>query len=79
MRWVANPDRMISYPTPMPQNFASNQVDNKGISSLYPEFFGSPREQVAAVRDVLLALPKIADLPVNRYNRPPAGGEGGGR
>jgi mono/diheme cytochrome c family protein len=79
MRWVANPDRMISYPTPMPQNFASNQVDSKGFSSLYPEFLGTPAEQVVAVRDILLALPKIADMPVNRYYRPPAGGEGGGR
>src|SRR5439155_23109580 len=27
LRWIANPERMISYPTPTPQNFPANKVD----------------------------------------------------
>ena len=53
-RWIANPDRLLSYPTPMPQNFPNNQVDAKGLSTNYPEFIGTPTEQVAAVRNLLL-------------------------
>jgi mono/diheme cytochrome c family protein len=69
LRWIANPDRLLSYPTPMPQNFPRNQVDDKGNGNLYPELVGTPLEQVTAVRDLLLDFPRIADLPVNRFHR----------
>lgn len=62
LRWIASPERMISYPTPMPYNFPANNPP-------YPEMHGSPRQQAEAVRDILLNLPKVADMPVNRYSR----------
>src|SRR5207237_340221 len=40
LRWIANPDRLLSYPTPMPQNFAKNQVDAKGLSTAFTEYTG---------------------------------------
>jgi mono/diheme cytochrome c family protein len=69
LRWLANPDRLISYPTPMPQNFARTEKP-------YPEFNGTILEQATAVRDILMNLPRIADLPVNRYHRPAAAAQG---
>ncbi len=79
LRWIASPDRMLSYPTPMPQNFPRDQVDAKGNGSLYPEFVGTPREQLTAVRDILMIFPKVADMPVNRHYRPPVEGQGGNK
>jgi hypothetical protein len=78
LRWIANPERLISYPTPMPQNFQADRVDPKtNLSTLYAEFAGTPREQVTAVRDLLMILPKAAEMPENRnYRPPPAPGEG---
>jgi hypothetical protein len=68
-RWIANPERLISYPTPMPTNFARTDK--------YPEFHGSQIETIFAVRDVLLGFPKVAEMPVNRVllqaSPPPAG------
>jgi cbb3-type cytochrome oxidase cytochrome c subunit len=69
-RWIANPERMISYPTPMPANFT--RKDN------YPEFDGSRMEQILGVRDVLLFYPRVADLPVARTPPPAAAGENKG-
>jgi hypothetical protein len=68
LRWIANPERMIDYPTPMPQNYAKNKELNKDI------FDGSSREQVQALRDVLLDFPRVAEMPVNRYYRMAPGG-----
>ncbi len=76
LRWLANPDRLISYPTPMPQNFPADKVDAKTrLSTLYPEFAGTTLEQVIALRDLLMILPKAAEMPENRNYRPtqPAG------
>jgi len=77
LRWIASPDRMISYPTPMPQNFARNEVDARGNSKLTKAFLGTPIQQVEATRDLLMALPRIADMPVNRYYQPPSAASGG--
>src|SRR5205807_5273788 len=44
LRWIANPDRMLSYPTPMPANFLADKKDDKGISTLTSDFIGTPRE-----------------------------------
>lgn len=70
LRWIANPDRLLSYPTPMPQNFPRDKVDAKGFSANYPEFLGKPEHQVMAIRDILMNLPKVADMPENRLHRP---------
>ena len=77
LRWIASPDRLISYPTPMPQNFARNEVDARGNSKLTKAFLGTPIQQVEATRDLLMALPRIADMPVNRYYQPPSAASGG--
>jgi cbb3-type cytochrome oxidase cytochrome c subunit len=74
LRWIANPERLISYTSPMPQNFG------RGVANTYPGFVGSPPEpqfqQAKAARDVLMVLPTVVDLPENRSYRPPKG-EGG--
>jgi mono/diheme cytochrome c family protein len=75
LRWIANPNRLLTYDSVMPQNFAANKIDPKtGFHELFPEFAGSPLEQATAVRDLLMRFGQIADLPANRYYRP--GGEG---
>ncbi|HEV3260184.1 MAG TPA: hypothetical protein VG013_25230, partial [Gemmataceae bacterium] len=66
-RWICYPDRMM-YPTVMPQNFPNGKEQYKAI------FDGSSLEQATALRDVLMNLPKVADRPENRYQRPPTGG-----
>src|SRR5262249_10952586 len=63
-RWLANPERMISYSTPMPSNFT--------LKDNYPEFDGTRIEQIFAVRDVLLFYPKVVEMPANRAQKPPA-------
>jgi hypothetical protein len=57
-RWLANPERMISYPTPMPSNFT--RKDN------YPEFHGTRVEQIFGVRDVMLGYPRVVEMPATR-------------
>jgi mono/diheme cytochrome c family protein len=66
-RWIANPERLISYPTPMPANF-------RRVDPPYPEFDGTLIDQIRGVRDVLLYYPKVADMPANRYYRTAPGG-----
>jgi hypothetical protein len=69
-RWLANPNRLLTYPTPMPQNFPNGKEQ-------FRELFDAPsRQQVQALRDVLMNYPKVADLPVNR-SYPPAATSGG--
>jgi hypothetical protein len=59
---------MIDYPTPMPQNYPKGQ-------EVYKELFdGSSLEQAQAVRDILLNLPRVTEMPVNRYYRMAPGG-----
>jgi hypothetical protein len=59
-RWMANPARLFTYPPNMPTNFARN-ADN------YREFLDAPSfEQATALRDVLMNMRKVADLPANR-------------
>jgi hypothetical protein len=55
----------------MPQNFPNDQKDEKtGISKQWLEsFYGSPRDQARAVRDALMDLPNLSNIPENR--RPP--------
>jgi hypothetical protein len=62
--WMANPDRLLTYPSVMPQNFP-----RKGTPVFQDLMPGSSLEQVRAIRDVLMNLPKVADLPVNRSFR----------
>jgi hypothetical protein len=68
LRWLANPDRFLTYRGLMPQNFKSDKPPEPG-------FAGTPFQQITAVRDVLMDFPRVADMPLNRYYRPPPGGE----
>ncbi len=70
LHWVANPNRMFTYSTQMPQNFPNDKIQ------LQESFHGSSLDQVKAIRDALMDLPRLADLPANRSPRPArAGGE----
>jgi cbb3-type cytochrome oxidase cytochrome c subunit len=66
LEWLANPVRLFSYPPQMPQNFAKDAVEWQD------SFAGSPIEQARAARDVLMDLPRIADLPEIRKLQPAA-------
>lgn len=69
-QWIANPKRLSTYaPTHMPQNFPNG----KDPSPKY--IMGTPREHAEAARDVLMNLPEISKLPVNRYRLAPKGGK----
>jgi mono/diheme cytochrome c family protein len=63
-QWIANPARLFTYPPAMPQNFPKNPVDYQNV------FKGSSREQATAVRDVLMDLPRLGDMPGIRPRGP---------
>jgi hypothetical protein len=66
---MTNPNRMFSsYAPAMPMNFPVDKPHSLDI------FDGTPREQVMAIRDVLLNFPAIARMPINQLYRPVAGG-----
>jgi hypothetical protein len=58
----------------MPQPFARNPdlSDPKKEKDYNKYFIGSPLDKVRAVRDVLLDLPRLIDLPANRPSAAPA-------
>jgi cytochrome c2 len=61
-RWIANPQRFLTYTTSMPVNFPADKKDQFG------EFYaGTPLERVEAIRDMLMIYPQASSLPVNRY------------
>jgi mono/diheme cytochrome c family protein len=72
--WIANPTRLFPYSPAMPSNFPN---DPKEIQSRKLSFVGSPLETVEAVRDVLMDLPRLSDLPAMRSPAPPAPAGGG--
>lgn len=60
LQWLANPQRYMTYKTPMPQNFPRN-------STVFQELIrGTSLEQVTGVRDALINYPKVIDMPANR-------------
>lgn len=73
MMWIANPDRMFGYSPTMPQNFPN--VESKDQLQYQEYFAGYPRDQVRAVRDVLMDLPRLENLPANRATRAAVMGE----
>src|SRR5262249_44111856 len=66
-RWMASPQRLLIYPVgqhPMPQPFGKGKLE-------YQETFaGSSMEQATAIRDVLMNLNQVADMPANRLYHP---------
>jgi hypothetical protein len=58
---------MMVYPEgnhPMPQPFLSNKSEYQEV------FAGTARQQVTALRDILMNYLKVAALPENRWYRP---------
>jgi mono/diheme cytochrome c family protein len=74
-RWLANPQRLITYQSFMPANYprVPKLADEKD-QNLYP---GTPLAHITALRDLMMIYPKAATLPENRDFRPqqPAGGK----
>jgi mono/diheme cytochrome c family protein len=66
--WIGNPDRLFGYKPAMPQNFPNDSLDYQNV------FLGKTIDQVTAVRDVLMDLPRVADMPGNRSKAPVAAG-----
>jgi hypothetical protein len=69
-QWVGNPDRLFGYKPAMPQNFPNDSLDYQD------RFVGRTIDQVTAVRDVLMDLSRVADMPGNRSRAPAAAGGG---
>ncbi|HMF14803.1 MAG TPA: c-type cytochrome, partial [Gemmataceae bacterium] len=73
--WLANPQRLLTYKSFMPQNYPQvSSLDKVKDMSLYP---GMPLVQLTALRDLLMIYPKAAALPENRDFRPQAPPLGG--
>jgi hypothetical protein len=64
LRWVATPQRHITYSSVMQVNFPTNKKENQNILA------GEPIEQVEAIRDALMNYPRVIALPVNRQFNP---------
>jgi mono/diheme cytochrome c family protein len=62
-RWLANPNRLLTYPSKMPQNFENGKQVFQDL------FDDTSREQIDAIRDAVMNLSRVADLPVNRFYR----------
>src|SRR5262249_5556053 len=61
LRWVALPERFMTYPSPMPPYFGKGQPPQ-----FQESFIGGPDEQVKAMRDFLMNYRKTVDMPINR-------------
>lgn len=64
-RWIATPNRLITYTSVMPQNFPRDK------DLLQHLFEGKSLEQVKALRDVLMNYPKVSEMPGPRYGVSP--------
>jgi hypothetical protein len=71
--WISHPNRMFPYAPVMPQNFP-NEPNYAKKQDL---FVGSGLDQIRAVRDVLLDMPRLSELPGIKAQTP--GGTGGGK
>lgn len=70
-RLLGDPRRLVLN-IMMPQNFAPNQPPNPALFVADPkkDVTAQVQEQIDAVRDVLMILPQVQDLPVNKFYRP---------
>jgi mono/diheme cytochrome c family protein len=67
-RWIASPQRLLIYPAgnhTMPQNFPRDNPQQ-----YQDKFMGDSLQKATAVRDILMILPRVVDLPGNRTFRP---------
>ncbi len=67
-RWVANPQRFLTYPSVMPQYFLPAEPKFQEL------FLGSSLEQIEAARDVLMNFRKVAEMPAIRTRPAPQPG-----
>ena len=76
LRWISNPERLITYPSPMNAYFMRENpadpqdVQRRANEKYREELLGTSAEQIQAVRDALFSLPTIQEMPGNRYYRP---------
>lgn len=76
LRWIGNPERLITYPSPMNAYFMRENpadpqdVQRRANEKYREEMVGSSAEQIQALRDALLGMPAILEMPGNRYYRP---------
>jgi mono/diheme cytochrome c family protein len=73
MRWIANPQRFMTYKSIMPMNFPNNQPIKPEEQAL---FLGSALDRVIAARDMLMNFRKVEAIVGDRIpaRPPPAGG-----
>lgn len=69
-RWIASPQRFLTYKSVMPNNFPA---DAKDVSTQY--FAGTIFDQLIAARDLIMAHPQASALPVNQFWAMPLPGE----
>ena len=73
LRWIGSPERLISYPSPMPAYFIRenphdpNNVTQRSGEKYREELVGSSEEQIHAIRDAIMGLPVLLEMPGNRY------------
>lgn len=68
--WIGNPDRLFGYKPAMPQNFPNDTLQYQD------RFVGTTLDQVLGVRDILMDVTRVADMPGNRSRAPVAAGGG---
>ncbi|MFO0863622.1 MAG: c-type cytochrome [Gemmataceae bacterium] len=59
-KWIAHPERFLPYQSSMPALFTPDQ------NAFGDVFVGSALDRVTAARDVLMAYPEVAAMPINR-------------
>ena len=69
-RWIATPQRFLTYASSMPNNFPSDKP-----GQYQALFVGGPLDQIRGVRDTLLAYPQVMSLPINQHWVLPSPGE----
>jgi cbb3-type cytochrome oxidase cytochrome c subunit len=62
--WVNKPQRFVPYASLMPTYFSDREM------KWQPLHAGVAREQLEAVRDVLMNFPRVAEMPINRLHNP---------
>jgi hypothetical protein len=67
-RWIATPQRNLTYESLMPVNFPKLKPGDS--PALQDVFTGQPLQQVEAIRDVLMNYPRIVGLPINQQWNP---------
>jgi cytochrome c551/c552 len=68
LRWIATPQRHLTYESLMPVNFPKVKPGEK--LQFQDVLVGQPLEQVEAIRDALMNYPRVVNLPVNQQWNP---------